>query len=356
MDERVGKVAVAPAASMRSALQTLDASGMRIALVLDGDVLLGVLTDGDVRRWILAGRSLDEPVGEAMNANPVTVAEDTDPEAVKALMVARGVDFVPVVRPDGTVVSALRWVDFAGAQSEPRARGVLDLPVVIMAGGKGTRLAPFTRVLPKPLVPVGEKPVTECIMDRFAAFGCERFLVSVNYQANLIRAYFADAELPYTIDFVAEDVPLGTGGSLSLMRDALAGSRFFVTNCDILVDADYADIVRHHEESGNEITLVSSMKHMTVPYGVCEIEAGGRLTGIAEKPQFDFLVSTGFYVLEPSVLADVPDDEFFHLTDLINRYLGEGRRVGVYPISEKSWFDIGQLEELKATLAHFDVE
>jgi dTDP-glucose pyrophosphorylase/CBS domain-containing protein len=357
MDERISKVMVGPEATIRTALQTLDISAMRIALVADEHGrLLGVLTDGDVRRWILAGRGLDEPVTEAMNPRPVTASEADDPEVLEALMVERGIEFIPIVDANGTVLSAVRWTDLAEERGRPKPRHVLDMPVVIMAGGKGTRLAPYTKVLPKPLVPVGEKPVTEHIMDRFAEFGCTRFAMSVNYQANLIRAYFTDAELEYEIDFVAEPEPLGTGGSLSLMKNRLAGSPFFVTNCDILVDADYAKVVRYHQECDNAITLVASMKHVTIPYGVCEIADGGRLTRITEKPQFDFLVSTGFYVMEPTVLDDVPEDTYFPLTDLINNYLIEGRRVGVYPISEKSWFDIGQLEELKATLAHFGVE
>lgn len=357
MDERIAKVLVAPDASIRAALQVLDASAMRIALIAGEDMrLVGVLTDGDVRRWILSGNGLDEPVTSAMNASPVTASAATPSAEVEAMMVARGIDFVPVIDDAGVVVSALRWTDLVSGDERPVVRGTLGLPVVIMAGGQGSRLAPFTKILPKPLVPVGEKPIVEVIMDRFAAFGCTEFSLSVNYQANLIRAYFADADLPYGIDFVNEDKPLGTGGSLSLMREKLGASTFFVTNCDILVEADYADVVRFHRESGNKVTLVASMKHVTVPYGVCEIAEGGALTGITEKPEFDFLVSTGFYVLEPSVLADVPDDEFYHLTDLINDYLARGEKVGVYPISEKSWFDIGQLEELKATLAHFGVE
>lgn len=357
MDERIAKVRVSADVSIRAALRTLDASAMKIALVTDDEGrLLGVLTDGDVRRWILGGRSLEDPVTEAMNANPITVSEGADPVGIEALMVERGIDFVPVADAEGRVIGAVRWTDLVSEGPRPATQRQLGLPVVIMAGGKGTRLAPFTKVLPKPLVPVGEKPVTEHIMDRFAAFGCKRFLVSVGYQANLIRAYFADAELPYDIEFVAEDKPLGTGGALALMREQLGAGPFFVTNCDILVDADYADVLAHHERSGNLITLVASVKHVTVPYGVAEIAEGGRLTGISEKPEFDYLVSTGFYVLDQAVLADVPDDRFFHLTDLINRYLAEGKPVGVYPISENSWFDIGQIEELKATLAHFGVE
>lgn len=355
MDDRVAGMLVGPQTAIRDALQAIDVSAMRLVLVADDERhLLGVLSDGDIRRWILAGSGLEAPVTEAMNAHPVVVRENTPRADIEDLMVSRRIDLIPVVDRAGAVVGVVRWTDlFEEGRIEHEQ---LHMPVVIMAGGKGTRLAPLTSVLPKPLVLVDDKPIVEHIMGRFAAYGCDDFIMSVNYKANLIKAYLGDEDLPWRIGFVDEPKPLGTGGSLSLMRDQLAGGSFFVTNCDVLVDADYADIARFHRERGDLITVVASMKHMTVPYGVCEIEDGGSLVSIVEKPQFDFLVSTGFYVLEPDVLADVPDDTLFHLTELIDRYLTEGRPVGVYPVSEGSWLDIGQIEELRKTLARFGGE
>jgi dTDP-glucose pyrophosphorylase len=354
IDERVKEMLVAPDATIREALQRLDASAMRIALIAAPDaILLGVLSDGDVRRWILSGRGLDEPVSAAMTPRPLTLSEGAPLSEAEAVMIANKIDLVPVLDPGGRVVSVVRWTDLFEEVEAPKA--ALGMPVVIMAGGQGTRLAPFTSILPKPLMPLGDRPVIEHIMERFAAYGCDRFVVSLNYKANLIRAYFTDEELPYSIEFVDEERSLGTGGSLSLMRERLGGP-FFVTNCDILVDADYADIERHHRESGNVITIVASVKHVTIPYGVCEIADGGRLTAITEKPRFDFLVSTGFYVMEPSVLLDVPDETYYPVTDLIAGYLRDGRPVGVYPVSERSWLDIGQLDELRDALARFGAE
>ncbi|MDO8963196.1 MAG: nucleotidyltransferase family protein [Coriobacteriia bacterium] len=354
MEERVRDLLVSPESTIREALHRLDASAMRIALICDEDARLqGVLSDGDVRRWILAGRGLDEPVASAANTSPITVADGASRSDAEALMVAHKIDLVPVLDPDGRVVAIVRWTDLFEEPSAPRR--ALGMPVVIMAGGQGTRLAPFTSILPKPLIPLGDRPIIEHIMERFAAHGCNEFLVSLNYKANLIKAYFADEDLPHDIEFVDEERSLGTGGSLSLMRRHL-DRPFFVTNCDVLVDADYGSIEQYHRESGNLVTVVASMKHVTIPYGVCEIKDGGRLTAITEKPQFDFLVSTGFYVMDPCVLADVPDDTFYHVTDLVSGYLQDGRRVGVYPVSEKSWLDIGQIEELRETLVRFGAE
>jgi len=353
-DERTRALLVSPDDTIRAALKRLDASAMRIAFVADaGARLLGVLSDGDVRRWILAGRSLDEPVSAAMNPNPRVVRDGAPRSEVEALMLEHKIEVVPVLDAEGAILSSVRWTEFFEDTAVQHPR--LEMPVVIMAGGQGTRLAPYTSILPKPLVPVGDKPVIEHIMDRFATYGCDRFLVSLNYKANLIKAYLADEALPYSIEFVDEERALGTAGSLSLMRDRLDGP-FFVTNCDVLVDADYAGIARHHRDSGNLVTIVASVKHVTIPYGVCEIADGGRLTAMTEKPQFDFLVSTGFYVMEPGVLADIPGDTFFHITELLDGYLRDGKPVGVYPVSEKSWMDIGQIEELRDTLARFGAE
>jgi NDP-sugar pyrophosphorylase family protein len=288
-----------------------------------------------------------------MNSSPLTLPEGTPPESAREHMVGRRLECIPLVEPSGRLTGAIWWVDLF--EAAPRlARRAVGLPVVIMAGGQGTRLAPLTTVLPKPLMPVGDTTILEFIMRHFADFGCEEFYLSVNYKANLIKAYLADIELPYHVEYVEEERPLGTAGSLSLLRDRLQ-SAFFLTNCDISVDADYADIVDFHRARGDKITLVASAKHYTVPYGVCETAGGGTLVGIREKPELDFLVSTGFYVVEPEVLAEVQDGVFAHMTDIISTYLGRGDRVGVYPVPEHSWIDIGEVETLKETLQRFGV-
>ena len=348
-ERRIEKIAVRETATISEAFRQIDESGERIVFVVDeARHLLGVATDGDIRRWILSGRKLDAPITEAMNCDPISVGEDWSREQVEPLMVSRRVETLPVLDASGVVVDAVRWVDLFEAR--PRDRGKnLGLPVVVMAGGEGTRLGPLTKVLPKPLVPLGDTPIVDLIIDRLAQADCGPFYLSINYKANLIKAYFSDVSHQHEVLFVEEDQPLGTAGSLSLLRDVL-DKTFIVTNCDILVEADYGDVVKLHRESGNLITLVASMKHFTIPYGVCDTGDGGALTAMHEKPHFDYLVSTGFYVLEPEVLDDIPDGTFVHLTDVINTYLDEGKKVGVYPISEKDWIDVGQLEELQSAL------
>lgn len=351
-DERLNRIMVTPDTTVGVSLKSMDESGDRIILVVSPDMrLMGVLTDGDVRRFILAARSLEEPVTAAMNPHPVTLPPAASPDEARDLMLSRRIECVPIVAHDGQLVSAVWWLDLF-EEHEPQ-RATVALPVVVMAGGEGSRLSPYTTILPKPLLPLGEQTILEAIMQRFAAFGCGPFFVTVNYKAELIRAYLDGVNLPWDIEYVREDRPLGTAGSLGLLRERIASS-FLLTNADIVVDADYADIVEHHRRCGNRITIVASMRHFVVPYGVCETAEGGALTRMTEKPSFDFLVSTGFYVMEPEVLDDVDGTTFLHVTDLINRYLHDGVPVGVYPVSEKAWIDIGEMSSLHEIAARFE--
>ena len=175
----------------------------------------------------------------------------------------------------------------------------------IEAGGKGTRLEPFTKILPKPLVPIHEKPVIEHIIERFTDVGINEFILSVNYKARIMKAFFEELDHDYLIKFVEEEKPLGTAGSLKLL-EAKINKPFMMTNCDIIIKTDYPDLYSFHEENNYEITLVASMKNYTIPYGTCELNSDGYLSNINEKPQYDFLINTGLYVLNPSVLKLIP--------------------------------------------------
>jgi dTDP-glucose pyrophosphorylase/CBS domain-containing protein len=342
------EILVAPETTIVEALRVLDETGGKILFVADADgVLEGVLTDGDIRRHILAGRGLDAEVRQAMNVTPVWIGADASDEEMRVELASRRVHCMPVLGEDRRVVEAVWWADLFGSPGMPRRPA--GVPVAIMAGGKGTRLEPFTRILPKPLMPVGDQPVLQLIMDRFHEQGCTRFLVSLNFKASLIRAYFSDEQLPYEVEFFDEDMPLGTAGSLALMSGALDRT-FILANCDTIVDIEYADLIDHHRSQGNIITIVASMKHIVLPYGVCQLGEGGILDALQEKPRFDLLVSTGVYVMEPEVLAAIGKDGPTDATDVIRGVLDSGRRVGVFPIPDRAWLDVGQLEELQNAL------
>ena len=340
-------------APIAETLKRMDETGRKIVFVVDAEQhLAGVASDGDIRRWILSGGGLDRPVSAAMNAQPITLPTGYAASEAKELLVGHEIECIPILDAANRLTSAIWWTDLF--EEESLAPEPIDAAVVIMAGGQGARLAPFTKVLPKPLIPIGETPILELIIERFLAHGCKQYFLTINYKSNLIKAYFSDISLDCELEYIEEDEPMGTAGALSMLKDRLH-SAFFVSNCDILVEADYADILRFHREHENRVTLVASMKKFTVPYGVCEIREGGHLVEIREKPDYNHLVSTGLYVLEPDIIDYVPKS-FYHMTDLVGTCIDEGERVGVYPVSEKAWFDMGQWEEYQTMLARFGLQ
>jgi len=288
-----------------------------------------------------------------MNRRPCCLTSGFDLEKAKEMMVKKAITCLPVIDDEERVVSAVWWMDLFNGKKNRHVP--LNLPVVIMAGGEGLRLQPFTNILPKPLMPIGDRPIIEIIIDRFHGFGCNDFYLSLNYKSNIIKAYFNDLDHSWKMNYILEEKPLGTAGGLHFLRKKIKGP-FFVSNCDILVEADYSDILKFHRQKKNRITLVGSMKNFKIPYGVCEIEHGGILRGIKEKPEYDFFVNTGMYVLDSAVLGDIPRNKPYSMTDLMDDYLEAGERIGVYPVSEKSWVDIGQMEELQNTLKHLKIQ
>jgi len=352
--ERLKKLLIAPTLTIRQALKQMDIAAEKILFVVDDkNTILGVVTDGNIRRWILSGKHLTCSITKAMNKKPVTIGENYTVEQAKEIMTKNTIECLPVVSNERKIISAIWWHDFFKKKTAIKKK--LNLPVVLMAGGEGTRLFPFTRVLPKPLMLIGDKPILEHIMDRFHDYDCKLFYLSVNYKSNIIKAYFDDFQHPYLIKYIKEAKPLGTAGGLRYLKNKIK-TPFFVSNCDVLIEADYLDILNFHKKNNNAITLIGSMKHYTIPYGVCKLTKGGVLNSIEEKPEYDFLVNTGMYILQPSVLNKIPKNKPYHMTELINACMASGEKVGVYPLSEKSWLDIGQLEELKDTLKRFEVD
>jgi dTDP-glucose pyrophosphorylase len=352
--KKTGNMLITAEITVKQALKRMDEAAEKILFVTDRDIrLVGTVTDGDIRRHILKEGSLNVSIASTMNPKPISIEVGFSKGDAKEIMVSKAIDCLPVVDKSGKVVSAIRWLDlFEKHLANNELRGVT---AVIMAGGTGSRLAPVTSFLPKPLIPIGDKPIAEMIMEKFSGFGCKDFYFSINFKANLLKAYFNEFKHVFNVNYVQEGKPLGTIGSLHLIGGKIK-KPFFVSNCDILIDADYADIYKFHRENKNKITMIVSMKHYTIPYGVCEIGFGGRLKSIREKPEYDFLVSTGFYVMEPDVIQDIPINKFYHVTDLIADYTKRKKKIGVYPVSEKSWFDMGEWQEFQKMFKKFGKE
>jgi dTDP-glucose pyrophosphorylase len=339
-----------PKATIKETMEALGKTAEKVLLVVDDkQTLIGTLTDGDIRRYILKGYDLSGTIQDAFYPNPIFIfQEDFDLDKVKTVFLENKIDLIPILDQDRKIVDFTTWEKAFGNNRRLKDQK-LDVPVVIMAGGKGTRLEPFTRVLPKPLIPVGDKPVIDHIIDRFRVYGISEFYLTIHHMSKIMRAYFEEKEVEYSIGFVEEDKPRGTAGSLKLLADKL-NKPFFVSNCDIIIEADYTDLYHFHMQSGYDITLVASAKQFNIPYGICELNDGGSLERIKEKPEYNFLVNAGMYVLNPAVLDLIPDNQLFHITDLIEKVKEIGGQIGVYPVSEKAWVDIGQWAEYRKAL------
>lgn len=338
---KIEDLIVSPDTTVLQAMQRLNETGKKILFIAPDCKLEAVITDSDIRRHILHGGKLEAGVSEAANFHPMSLPVQQRSSA-SGFMVQNSISALPLVDEEGTIVD-VAFID----ETTIKGRAVLDLPVVIMAGGLGTRLYPYTKILPKPLIPVGEKPIIEHIIDHFKAFGCRDFSLIVNHKKNMIKAYFNELEnKDYNVKYVEEKEFLGTGGGLSLLKGKINGP-FFLTNCDVLIEADYNSIYKFHKNNGNVITVVCALKHVTIPYGVFNMTEDGEIADIVEKPTMNFLTNTGMYLVDSRVIDELEENKRISFPEIMDRYRRNGFKVGVYPVSEDSWMDMGQLEELE---------
>jgi dTDP-glucose pyrophosphorylase len=346
---------ILPSEDLKTALKKLDANGLQVLFVTDGQKkLLGTLSDGDLRRVILAGVGLNEQVAGFYNTKPMYVTDGVQNESeIRQMFLKFKLSAIPIIDHNGQILSIISWKDaFEGEIRPKHSFGCINIPVVIMAGGKGTRLAPFTNILPKPLIPVGEKTIIEKIIDTFYDYGVKQFYLTVNYRAEMMRAYLDSIDKDYNVEYLKEKDFYGTAGALNLLNGDISNN-FIVSNCDILVKANYPEIVDYHKNSGAMLTIISSIHHHTIPYGVVRFQSGGGVTAIDEKPEFTFSINTGVYVLDKACLKYIPDGKLFHMTNLIEALIADGQKVVTYPVNEGDYIDIGQWEEYRNAVEKF---
>ena len=325
--------------AVAEAMQLIDKNAYGILFLVNAErALIACITDGDIRRYLLSGGRMTALAIDAANKKP-RFAKSID--EAKELFDKRDFVAIPVIDEHGCVIDL-----YCGDKTLKKKRNTVCIPVVINAGGKGTRLDPFTRVLPKPLIPVGDLPIIELIMQEYQSYNCNDFHIIVNYKKELMKAYFSECDRQYSITWYDEEEPLGTGGGLSLLKGRFS-STFFFANCDVLLTANYESIVKFHKENGNAITMVCAYKNINIPYGVIEMGENGIIEGMKEKPLISFLTNTGIYVVEPEVVDDMIDGEAIGFPDIIERQRQKGRRVAVFPVSENDWMDMGQISELE---------
>lgn len=341
--QRVDNQKIDPNTTLLSALKIMDERKVKTLFVFEKDHFEGILTVGDIQRSIIKNIPLKEVVGRILDKEKIYGYMGESEEAIKEKMRGIRAEVMPILDETGELVDVWFWNDIFNT-TEPDHRTKINLPVVIMAGGKGTRLKPITNVIPKPLVPVGDKTILEVIMDQFESIGCQKFYMSVNYKADMMKYYLSQLPHHYDIEFFMEDKPLGTIGSVSLLKGKI-NSPFFVSNCDSINEQDYRDVWDYHVNNHNDMTIVTMVKSFKIPYGVIETGEDGLMTALKEKPEQTYQVNTGVYILNPDLIDEIPEGEFFHITHLMEKVQKRGGRVGCFPVSEQSWKDMGEWPE-----------
>ena len=346
MSKKVDEFIVTEDNSVVQTMQKIDKNTKGIVFVVDANgCLSGCVSDGDIRRWLIKTADLNATVSKIMFRKPKFVFK-SDSINAEDFMTKNSITALPVLDNDKKICDII-FITSKQIKKISSADDKLDkIPVVIMAGGMGTRLYPYTKILPKPLIPIGDVPILERIMNRFIDRGTKEFYLTVNYRKNMIKSYFEDAGLNCSIKYVEENKPLGTAGSIKLIKEKF-DCPIFVTNCDILIEADLYDIYKQHISSQNAITIVSSLKNITVPYGVLDVEENGIISAMREKPSLSYFVNTGMYIVNPELIDWIPDDTFYHMPQLAQEAMDRGLQVGMYPISEDSFLDMGEFAEMQ---------
>jgi NDP-sugar pyrophosphorylase family protein len=311
---------------------------MRIVLVVDKENrLLGTITDGDIRRALMAGSAMSSLATSVMQKNPIAVNQGDSRR--KALQIMREKDLLhlPVLDAKGVVVGLETVRDLLFKEQRPN-------PVLLMAGGLGKRLYPLTREVPKPLLPVGEKPILQTILEQLAEGGFSQFFLAVHYRSEQVRAHFGDgSKWGVRIEYLEERQPLGTAGALSLLDQTMIDAPLLMMNGDLLTRRDFGQLVDFHGEHGGLATMCVREYDFQIPYGVVHGD-GDQVTDIIEKPVQKFFVNAGIYILEPELLGQCRPDEAIDMPDLLRQVVNDGRKVSMFPIHEY-WLDIGRMEE-----------
>lgn len=352
----INKFLIYKSASIQDSLNSIVNSGSKCLVVVDKkNKMLGTLSDGDLRKAILKGKKLSYKISTIFNKKPKYLQEEKYTKLkAQNLFLNFLVDLIPIVTSEKTITKIIKMDDvFQKVNKKVRKKN--SIPVVIMAGGKGTRLEPFTSILPKPLIPINGKPIIDHIIDKFNDYGANEYYLSINHKSRILKAFFDERKQEKKISFIEEKKPLGTVGALSKIAKTIKPI-FFVTNCDIIINCDYEDIIKYHKKNKNMITVVASFRNYTIPYGDCKINKDGLLDKINEKPKVNLLANTGMYIMNKEVISQIPRNTKFDLPQLVEKLIKSKKRVGVFPVSEEAWIDIGQWNEYKKALNKLNFE
>ena len=330
--------------TIKVSMEKIKKNGARTLVVLDkGKKLLGTLSEGDIQKALLNRATINSKIDDFFNKNPKKVDENKLKKIdLKKFFITGQYGLIPVVSKKNKLKEI---ITFADVFSDGEASELKLIDVIIMAGGKGTRLKPLTEILPKPLIPINNKPMLEHIIENFKLFNFKKFHLIINHQGELIKTYFNSLKSKQKIYFTKEKKPLGTVGGVSIVKKNIS-ENFILSNCDNLFKIDYQKFYKTHMSSGNKITIVVSKKHYEFPYGFCKVKSQ-RLLSVNEKPKYNFIANAGLYFMNKDIIRLIKKNKYLDMTDLIKKCLKTKIKIGVFYIDSKDWIDLGQLSDLK---------
>ena len=334
----------------------LDNSRSKTLFVLNKKrVLIGVISDGDIRRCIIKNKGLNFIIDDVINYEPISVIQNVTFEKLDFLFKNFSLKAIPILDKNKKIKKILHLSELHKMNFPQSLKKSIKISAVIMAGGQGTRMKPFTEILPKSLIPLGGKPILSKILDNFISTNVTNIFVSINSSSRILKAFYSN-EKSKKIKFIEETKPLGTIGSLRLMKKKLT-KNFFITNCDTLVRCDYSEIIDFHNKNKSVLTVVGCEIDQTIPYGICKIDKkNNNLTEIIEKPKNKFITNTGFYVANKSIIDLIPKNKKFDMDQLINLILNNNLKVSLYKITQNQWMDLGNWKQYNESREKIEFE
>ena len=343
------KYIINPNSEIKEALKKISISGEKCLIVTDSNnILLGTLSDGDVRKAIMNVSGLNKKIKNIYNKKSHYLYENNyDERAVNKLFLEKRLDIIPVINKNKVLVDIILFSKFFKRKNFTQLHKMKDkLKVVIMAGGIGSRLSPFSNILPKPLMPLNDSTLVENIISKFTSHGFETFILSLNYKNNLIKSYFNDLKKNYKISYIEEKIPLGTVGPLRNIKNK-NNKPYFVVNCDTILNIDYVDLYNFHKSNKNEITIVSCTKEFQIPYGVFKIDKNGNYEKTLEKPKSDYLINVGFYIINSKLFKLIPINKKYDFNVFLDKIKVANYKIGFYTVDQFSWKDYGELSKFQ---------
>ncbi len=338
--------------NIKKAITILNKHGSKTILVVDrNNKLLGTLSDGDIRKSIIKGFNLKDSVEKIYNDKPFFLYKKDRLHNIKKIFLKKNIDLIPIVNKQLKVQEIILFKNIFDKQEKEKKvdEEYKNYGVVIMAGGKGVRMQPYTKVFPKPLLPVGNETVIDIIISKFLNFKINNFYITTNYKHKIIKDHFKKYSNSINFKLIKEKKKLGTAGSLAYLKNAREDV-FFISNCDVVINEDYKKIINFHHKNKNDLTIITSKKSLKIPYGVCLIDKKKKFIGFREKPKYDFLFNTGLYLVNKNILKDLIGINKLDMDNFILKLKYKKKKIGIFSINFERWQDFGDWDNYNSQI------